>query len=239
MGPSPLRFWHGLLNGCVVSVAVQWVIRLHFQESLVLVAGSSAPCSSPISHQVILECGVPVASNPPQSQPNWFTHGPLSTFGHSYGLGASPDIPCGFQSWLLCPLISLGLLDAEHARSSVFHGVAFSCARPAWVCAQCNLFHSPDLLPSSQGARLPTPLSFFTFFLHLFSPFSPCFPLFPLVSRFETFFLCFHFFSFFTLFYTVFSPCFLIVSRLFPLVSPCFPLIFPWFPLDFHFFHCF
>ena len=50
------------LSGCVVSVAAQWVIRLHFQESLVLVAESSAQCSSPISHRVILECGVPVAS---------------------------------------------------------------------------------------------------------------------------------------------------------------------------------
>ena len=27
----------------------------------------------------------------------------------------------------------------------------------AWVCAQCNLLHSPDLLPSSQGARVPDP----------------------------------------------------------------------------------
>ena len=57
-GPRSSILAHGLLSGCVVSVAVQWVIRLHFQESLVLVAGSSAPCSSPISHQVILECGV-------------------------------------------------------------------------------------------------------------------------------------------------------------------------------------
>ena len=111
-----------LLSGCVVSVAAQWVIRFHFQESLVLVAGSSAPCSSPISHQVILECGVPVASFAlcvnPQSrlvlqdcerpQPNWFTHGPLSTFGHLYGWRAVPiSLPgSGSQSWLLCPLIT-------------------------------------------------------------------------------------------------------------------------------------
>ena len=141
---------------------------------------------------------------------------------HLYGWREVPISPpgSGSQSWLLCPLISLGLLDAEHARSvpaystgsrfpvpdqqrtywmahamDIIH--AFSqnfqslnpqcavaqglqsfwargdhlpgssqeeCCTPhvtsvlhAWICAQCNSFHSPDLLPSSQGAHVPDP----------------------------------------------------------------------------------
>ena len=67
-------------------------------------------CVSPQSRLALQDCERP--------QPNWFTHGPLSTFGHLYGWGAVPISPpgSGSQSWLLCPLISLGLLDAEHAR---------------------------------------------------------------------------------------------------------------------------
>ena len=67
-------------------------------------------CVNPQSRLVLQDCERP--------QPNWFTHSPLSTFGHLYGWGAVPISPpgSGSQSWLLCPLISLGLLDAEHAR---------------------------------------------------------------------------------------------------------------------------
>ena len=55
----------------------------------------------------------PSATPPPTR--NWFTHGPLSRFSPLYGWGSAPPTPpgSGSQSWLFCPLISLGLALAE------------------------------------------------------------------------------------------------------------------------------
>ena len=51
----------------------------------------------------------------PHQTRNWFTHGPLSRFSPLYGWGSAPPTPpgSGSQSWLFCPLISLGLALAE------------------------------------------------------------------------------------------------------------------------------
>ena len=50
--------------------------------------------------------------------PNWFSHGPLANLGSLYGWGSPPVTQpgTGSQSWLFCPLISLGLLAAERTR---------------------------------------------------------------------------------------------------------------------------
>ena len=61
-----------------------------------------------------------VVSSPPSSAdpPDWFLHGPLSCFDSLYGWGSSRPSPpgSGTQSWLFCPLISLGLAVAESNR---------------------------------------------------------------------------------------------------------------------------
>ena len=51
----------------------------------------------------------PSATPPPTR--DWFTHGPLSRFSPLYGWGSALPTPpgSGSQSWLFCPLISLGL----------------------------------------------------------------------------------------------------------------------------------
>ena len=86
-------------------------------------------------------CGVSSARRqdfPPQSvtmestpDPNWFTHGPLASLGSLYGSGSPPVTQpgTGSQSWLFCPLISLGLLAADHPWcSSVQHRIRSRCA---------------------------------------------------------------------------------------------------------------
>ena len=54
---------------------------------------------------------------PPDNEPpaDWFSHGPLSIFPSLYGWGRGDPTPpgSGTQSWLFCPLISLGLALAE------------------------------------------------------------------------------------------------------------------------------
>ena len=62
-------------------------------------------CENPQSRPVLQDCERP--------EPNWFTHRPLSTFGHLLD-GEQSRHPLRVT---VCPLISLGLLDAEHARS--------------------------------------------------------------------------------------------------------------------------
>ena len=61
-----------------------------------------------------------VVSSPPSTSdaPDWFSHGPLSNFESLYGWGSSRPSPpgSGTQSWLFCPLISLGLALAESNR---------------------------------------------------------------------------------------------------------------------------
>ena len=50
--------------------------------------------------------------------PNWFTHGPLAGLGSLYGWESPPVTQpgTGSQSWLFCPLISLGLVATERTR---------------------------------------------------------------------------------------------------------------------------
>ena len=59
----------------------------------------------------------PVPVPPPDNdlQADWFSHGPLSRFPSPYGWGRGDPTPpgSGTQSWLFCPLISLGLALAE------------------------------------------------------------------------------------------------------------------------------
>ena len=76
------------------------------------------PCQRVVSHDSSV--ANPVASSPPSSvdPPDWFSHGPLSCFDSLYGWGSSRPSPpgSGTQSWLFCPLISLGLARAESNR---------------------------------------------------------------------------------------------------------------------------
>ena len=77
-------------------------------NSLSLMTVSSPPPQPP----------VPPAPAPPldNEQPaDWFSHGPLSRFPSLYGWGRGDPTPpgSGTQSWLFCPLISLGLALAQ------------------------------------------------------------------------------------------------------------------------------
>ena len=60
---------------------------------------------------------LPPANVPPDNEPpaDWFSHGPLSIFPSLYGWRRGDPTPpgSGTQSWLFCPLISLGLALAE------------------------------------------------------------------------------------------------------------------------------
>ena len=89
----------------------------------------------------------PIVQDSARPQPNWFTHGPLSTFGHLYGWGAAPTSPpgSGSQSWLLCPLISLGLLDAEHARGNLAYSTGSRLPVPEQQRA-CWMSHAMDII---------------------------------------------------------------------------------------------
>ena len=59
----------------------------------------------------------PTPALPPNNDPpvDWFSHGPLSSFPSLCGWGRGDPTPpgSGTQSWLFCPLISLGLALAE------------------------------------------------------------------------------------------------------------------------------
>ena len=63
--------------------------------------------------------------------PTWFSHGPLTILVRLYAWGDSPILPpgAGSQSWLFCPLISLGLVHAERARSvcTLFYRIPHAC----------------------------------------------------------------------------------------------------------------
>ena len=76
------------------------------------------PCQRVVPHDSTV--ANPVASSPPSSvdPPDWFSHGPLSCFDSLYGWGSSRPSPpgSGTQSWLFCPLVSLGLALAESNR---------------------------------------------------------------------------------------------------------------------------
>ena len=59
---------------------------------------------------------VPPAPAPPQDEDlpaDWFSHGPLSRLLCGWGRGDPTPPGSGTQSWLFCPLISLGLALAE------------------------------------------------------------------------------------------------------------------------------
>ena len=77
-------------------------------NSLSLTTVSAPPPQPPVP---------PAPALPPNNEPpaDWFSHGPLSFFPSLYGWGRGDATPpgSGTQSWLFCPLISLGLALAE------------------------------------------------------------------------------------------------------------------------------
>ena len=84
----------------------------------------------------------PIASPDAIGAFNWFVRGPLSTMGSLYGWGESPISPPGSgpQSWLFCPLISLGLVAAEQARGAPLYSTGSRSPVPdvqrAFWCSQ-------------------------------------------------------------------------------------------------------
>ena len=91
-------------------------------DSSILPGCSVNPCSQCAeAPHLVVECAVDARwmwCFQCQRRQNWFTHGPLAGLG-SLCWWASPPVTQpgkGSQSWLFCPLISLGLLAAERTR---------------------------------------------------------------------------------------------------------------------------
>ena len=86
------------------------------------------------------------AIQPGNAIPTWFSHGPLSNMGPLYGWGSPPVTPpgSGSQSWLFCPLISLGLVAAERIRGAAI----FSKGNRVSSQTSSEGFGSPVLLTS-------------------------------------------------------------------------------------------
>ena len=124
----------GFLSGSVVVehplrflTSLRWMqlrvlcVPLHLPSSLTDPLVVQCVSASPVSvwFRTILQ--FPIQWHPPPSSvdpPDWFSHGPLSCFDSLYGWGSSRPSPpgSGTQSWLFCPLISLGLALAESNR---------------------------------------------------------------------------------------------------------------------------
>ena len=102
-----------------VSVAAQWVIRLHFQESLVLVAGRSAQCSLPTSLRV-MDCGVRASVS--------------SRFPRSALFGQRPFLPKPTnRSWFLSQNCGMVKHVFCSCRQSWRHNQSFRVHR-SWNC---------------------------------------------------------------------------------------------------------
>ena len=98
--------------------------------------------------------------------PTWFSHGPLTTLGRLYAWGDSPILPpgAGSQSWLFCPLISLGLVHAERARSVALYSTGSRTPLPApqhdfWMSCASDIVqlygeYFQSLSPSSAVATM-------------------------------------------------------------------------------------
>ena len=131
------------------------------QDIPALPAVSCSLCWSPTMVTVLPQTPVPpVPAPPPDNDPptDWFSHGPLTRFASQCGWARGDPTPpgSGTQSWLFCPLISLGLALAE-SRMGVFPYstgiIDFATRHNEHVLSQINLG-----LPTHSSSSVHTPL---------------------------------------------------------------------------------
>ena len=123
----------------MMSGSCQWICRscgrnITLSDVPSLQPGQCDACSSPLGLVVDAHSGhatrcctscpraaVPCAEQPVEDVPSWFSLGALSGFGAFFGWGSGPltVLGSGTQSWMFCPLISLGLERAEVLRGVV------------------------------------------------------------------------------------------------------------------------